>query len=307
MSTNKDIKFPYYSGNIKISNCLGHVSLDYFIRAHENPTLNMRVLLDTIQVAVSKEVKRELKQRLFSFTPSVFIPRGSKRKYDNINNWTGLMQLDFDKLDGEQDAEDLKHHIFRNYEQIVCAYMSPSRKGVKALMKIEVPKDKDHYKAIHKAVATEMEPYDCFDNATNNAMLPLFLSYDKNILYREYDSCETWRDADYEEVDYVQLNNAPTNFIPETAGRSDSDHTKTIRIFKNKIKSINSDGHTQLRSACLILGSRVAAGYLQEYEARSLADGLVMISGYLKKDINNYKSTAQWAITEGMKSPKYYK
>lgn len=288
--------------------CLGHTSLRHFIQAHEQPKKQTLRILDYIKAAEAiddKELKRSLKQQLYSFTPSVFIPKGAKRKYENIHFWTGLMQLDFDKLDGEADAIDLKNHVFRSYEHIVCAYLSPSRKGVKALMKIKVPRNKEHYKAIHKTVMAEMEQYDCFDHATTNAMLPLFLSVDQNILYRDYERCHTWTDEDWEQPEYIELNDEPTHFnVP--FGRDESDYSKTVRIFTNKIQGIISDGHPQLRSGCLILGSRVGAGYISQSEAIAMARSLIGNNSYLQKDLENYKRTAEWAINEGMKSPKYY-
>lgn len=308
---NKDLIFPYYSGNIRHSHSLGFVSLHDFINAHENPKPKTVVIFEEIKKADeadNKILKRQLKHQLFSFTPSVFIKKGFSRKYENIVHWTGLMQLDFDKLDGEVDAEDLKNHLFKNYKQVVAAYLSPSRRGVKALMKIEVPLDKKHFKAMHKAVAIEMEQYTYFDGATTNAMLPLFLSRDKNILYRDFDKCWTWTETDWSEPEYVQLNDEEThhhNFNPDNL--SEDDYLKTIRIYVNKIEGIFSDGHTQLRSASLILGSRVGAGYITENEAKQLGESLIKSNGYLQKDINNYVRTMNWSITQGSKNPKYYK
>lgn len=307
---NKDIIFPYYSGDIQRSCNLGHVSLYYFINAHKNPREETNKIFNAIQKADEaddKLLKRQLKHQLFSFTPSVFIAKGERRKYENVLFWTGLMQLDFDKLEDEETAVDLKNHLFKNYRHIVTCYLSPSRRGVKAIMKVDVPSGKDHFKAMHKAIAIEMEKYDCFDGATTNAMLPLFLSRDKDILYREFDECWTWNQTDWTEPTYVQLNDAPSephNFNPENV--SEDEYLKTIRIYVNKIEGIFSDGHTQLRSASLILGSRVGAGYISDQEARQLGESLINNNTYLQKDLGNYIRTMNWSITQGTKNPKYY-
>lgn len=307
--SNKDIKFPYYSGNIKFAKCMGHCSLEYFIKAHKNPNPRTRRILEEIKVADSnqdKAAKRALKHQLFSFTPSVYVRKGFKRKYENVILYTGLMQLDFDKLRDKQEAIDLKNHIFKNYKHIITAYLSPSGLGVKCIMRIKKPKSKDQYKALHKAIMLEFEQYDCFDKATTNAMLPLFLSWDPKILYRDYEDCFEWNEEDWNEPEYVELNETPNNF--NTSYRSDeSEYSKTVRIFTNKVDNIIDNGHTQLRSACLILGSRAGAGYINSNEAKMIAEMCINRNSYLQKDLNNYKSTALWAVDEGFKNPKYYK
>lgn len=304
---NKRISFPYYSGNIKLTKCMGYVSLEQFINAHLTPTLENKIIFESIKVCVTPQVKRELKHQLFSFTPSVMIPFGLKRKYDNIARWTGLMQLDFDKLDTEEEAEILKDHLFHNYPQIVCAYLSPSRKGIKCLMRTTMPNSLAHYKAMHKAVENEMEQYSYFDAATSNAILPLFLSYDENILYRDYSDCVTWDETCWKETEYKHLNEAPPRNHPNLIPKGENDHNKTIRIFKNKIQNINDSGHPQVRSACLILGSRCGAGYITTTEATDLMYSEIKNSSYLSKGTQGYLDTANWALIEGSKNPKYYR
>lgn len=305
---NKDVKFSYYTGRIKAPNCIGHADLHSFIRAHKDPKPAFIRLFDEIKTADALgdyKLKRQLKQQLFSFTPSVLIQVGLARKYSNISKWTGLMQLDFDKIETIEEAVELKNTIFNSYDSIVTTYLSPSGKGVKALMKTTVPKDKAHFKRLHKAVSTEMEQYSYFDEATNNAVLPLFLSIDKDILYRDISECTTWDKEESTDVDYKQLNDAPP---PNFKHHYNEDFKeKTIRIFKNKIRNIYDNGHPQLRSACLILGSRVGAGYITEEEAYSLAREEVGFSVYLAKGIDGYISTSRWCIQEGIKNPKYYK
>ena len=118
--TNKDIKFPYYSGDIYDSRVKGYVTIRQFIRSHKSPVYKMSDLFTRIAKANEDEdfiLKRQLKQGLFSFTPSVMINIGDARKYQNIKNWTGLIQLDFDKIPDEKTAQDLKEHLFSRYHQ----------------------------------------------------------------------------------------------------------------------------------------------------------------------------------------------
>jgi len=304
--TNKQIYFPYYSGNIKFTKCQGYISLDKFIYKHKKPSNKIANLFKQIKEAEklgNKKEKRKLKQSLFSFTPSTIIPKGYKRKYDNIINYTGLMQCDFDGIENHKIAEDLKQYLFNDSKLFVAVYYSPSG-NIKSLMKIDKPENKEDYKAIHKAVTNEFGGISYFDEATKNAILPLFLSEDKNILYRDYSECDKWTERDYSKPNYVNLNEEKTenNYL----NKNDYYQRITIEIFSKKIKNIVDNGHPQLRNACLILGSRSSAGYISIQTCYRIAEIEVKNNSYFHKDLNNYLSTTRWAINQGYKNPKYY-
>jgi hypothetical protein len=310
MKTNKHIEFPYYSGNIYETDVLGIVTLEEFINVHKFPKDTTEVIIKEIAGAAAAnnlERKRTLKQKLFSFTPCVKIEVGVARKYSNISEWTGLMQLDFDGIEDPVDAVKIKEHIFENYKQIVCAYVSPSGRGVKALMRTIIPKDIDHYRALHRGMQSTFEEYGYLDLATKNAVLPLFLSADHKILYRDWSECEEWDYEDWTVESYSHLNDVETtqNFTPRNE-RYGSNYNKTIRTIKRRISNIIDEGHPQVRSTALILGSRVAAGYMDEQEARQLLISEIGSNSYLQKGLQGYYKTAVWALNQGMLSPKYY-
>jgi hypothetical protein len=302
----KEIKFPYYSGNIFKPEVLGHVAINRFIKSHENPTKRTLSIIKQVQEAKEakdEKLKRQLKQQLYAFTPSVYIPKGLTRRYENVYEWTGIMQLDFDKIPDMKMAIEIKEYIFEKNKEIICAYISPSGTGVKALMKTKIPEDKAHYKALHKAMVSKFEEIGYLDLATNNAMLPLFLSIDYDILYRDYKSCYTWNDEDWNQPRYVRLLDElkhPPNFnLTEY-------EELTITILEKKINNIVDNGHPQVRSAALVLGSRVGAGYLNVVTAQNVIDNLIKNNGYLQKGYSGYLATALWGISEGSKNPKYY-
>jgi len=302
----QNIIIPYYSGNIHFSKVIGYISLEKFIDVIKNPKPKTTYIINQIKIAEANndiELKRTLKQQLYSFTPAVVIPINKQRNYNNIVEFTGLMQIDLDHIETEQEAVSIKYHLFENYKQIVCAFLSPSRKGVKALLKIEKPKDIEHYKALHKGMVNTFEEYSYLDLITKNAVLPMFLSIDNNILYRSYDEATTWTYCDYTETKYTHLNisNVKKETTPQT-----SDKQRVINIIKNRIDRILDNGHPQVRSTSLILGSRVAAGYISMYEARELIKDLIYTNNYLQKNINGYIKTANWAINEGTKCPLYF-
>lgn len=297
------IKFPYYSGNIYKTEVLGHVTLEEFCFAHMNPKPHVETIIKEIQQADAtgnKQLKRTLKHKLFSFTPSVKIPIRRGRKYDNVVSFTGLMQLDFDGMD-EPTALDIKQWLFEQPETIT-SYISPSGLGVKGLIRIKQPSDKEHYKAIFKAVQAKYEEVGYLDSSTKNAMLPLFLSIDRQMLVRDLNEAKVWVDEDWSVIQHVRLNDTqPTNFNP-----NENDKERTLRILRDKINGINDNGHYQVRSAALILGSRVGAGYITVTDAQQEIELLIRSNGYLKKGTSGYIATALWGISEGYKNPKYY-
>ena len=305
------LKFQYYSGNIRNTTAQGFYTLSQFIAMHQNPTPKMLLAFDAIEqatIAGHKERKSKLKEDYIPYFTVGAIFQGG-RKYANIDYFTGLAQIDIDGLEPEE-AEDLKEYLFFNYEHLYCAYLSPSRCGVKAIIRIPVVNTVKEYKEIYQGIQNELDWLPGFDTAPKNLALPLFLSYDKDILYRE--SAKIW----HKRGEIQDLNNTPNlESVPtrilngdETVFRSTGYYRKiSLDIFTKKIEDIIDNGHPQLRSACLVLGSRVGAGYLSKHEAEGYAEALIRGSQYLSKGIANYITTMKWAISRGMTNPKYYK
>ena len=306
--TNQQIYFPYYSGNIKLTKCLGHVSIDKFIFSHQQTLPSNIDLFKEIQKAQDNpKLKRELKHKLYSFTPSVMINKWDKRSYQNIKYFTGLMQLDFDGIPTIEDAINLKHWIFQQPE-IICCYFSPS-KGIKALAHVYKSQTIEQYKRLHNAIAEKYEATTYFDESTKNAVLPLFLSMDTDILWRPIEETKMWSAEKEIKIEHQSLNNTPSKSEAQPNFNSAQDkyyYDKTLRIFTNKINSINESGHPQVRSACLILGSRVGAGYIDLADAVSSAKFIIGCNKYLSKGTQGYIETAEWAINQGINNPKYY-
>src|SRR3989304_490792 len=131
--------FNYYPAVISKSTPLGDITLDRFISSIKYPKKKILDIFYKIEEASmngDKQEKARLKSNLYYFTPCVYVKDG--RKYENIINWTGLLALDFDKLPSKKYAEEERDSIFSEYKFIIASWISPSRLGVRALVKIPV-------------------------------------------------------------------------------------------------------------------------------------------------------------------------
>ena len=234
------------------------------------------------------ELKAKLKQNnLYYFTPCVHLDYG--RKYSNVIDFTGLLVLDFDHV---HNAEELKQHLFDEYSYIVSAWLSPSKMGVKAFVRIPIVNSVDTFKEYFYAITEIMECYDGFDTCNKNAVLPLFQSYDSNLLYRANATVFIERKKD--ELAY-NFTPKPITFVETT----DKDKTSVYNILKAGIEKITTNGHPQMRSTSLAAGGYVASGYLSFHEAEQFIYSLIENNEYLRKGIKGYKGTATWAINQG--------
>ena len=316
-----DIKITYYNGDIHDPIARGYINLRSFIRAHEYPNKRTVHLIEKINNASKigdKTLKSNLKKFLYYFTPSVRIPTGKRRRYKNISRFTGLVQLDFDGLESE-DVEDLKEYLFNNYKQFYCVYKSPSGMGVKGIMRIPVismsdgyEKAVNEYKEYFAGIENQFDWIFGFDSAPKNPALPLYLSADKNIMWRKDATVWTEKGILPNVSSYKNLSQDKPNYEPtdgdSSVYKSAAYYEKiTLDIFEKRIgEIIDGDGHPRLRSACLVLGSRVGAGYVQYQIADSFAEQCIRANKYLSKGVENYLKTMRWGITEGGKRPKYY-
>lgn len=301
-------KINYYPGRINYVIPIGTLSMIDFIRANKQPLHEIIESIVKIRLETDKVKKRSLKGQLYYFTPCVLVKAGKPRRYENIEKFTGYIHLDFDKL-VDNDPAEFRDYLFDNYDVISTAYVSPSGKGVKALLKIPVISLKngiDHaikeFKDYYRAVELQFSNYEGFDHATVNPILPLFISYDPHIRYREDTS--TWNVKEYEEV---KPNMATTNLnLVDNSKQFDYYYRKTVRILQGKFNNIVDNGHPQVIRASLILGSRVGAGYISRSDAEGFIIQLIENNTYLQKGIDGYIKTAMWGVEEGIKQPKNY-
>ncbi|MEK6881888.1 MAG: BT4734/BF3469 family protein, partial [Nanoarchaeota archaeon] len=273
--------FNYYEANIKKSHPLGSVTLEYVINAIRNPKKDIRYIFEAIKKCEElgdMKTKADLKTKLYSFTPCVFV-KGS-RKYSNIQNWTGILMLDFDHLENESYCSEFKHALFNKYDFIITSWLTASRHGVRALVKIPICTSVDEFKQYFAAIALELSLYKGFDTATKNCILPMFISYDTDVLHRKNPSTWTKKFIAVEQPiikQYIVTNKSST----------------IEKIMITAINKITGNGHPQLRAAAYSLGGYIGAGYIDYDTAIQIINNLIDSNAYLKQKESIYKGTAK--------------
>jgi len=296
----KDILFQYYGSDIRNTTPLGCVSLDYWIKSMKNPKPEFKDIFEKIEIASlsnNKAEKDELKRHLYFFTPAVLV--NNKRRYSDINRFTGLLTIDFDGLELDY-AKEFKEALFKEYKFIICSWLSASKKGVRALIKIPISKNVNEFKSYYNAIREELSIYNGFDIATQNAVLPMFMSYDTNILVRE----------NYTEWTRKYIAPEPLKVHQYFVSESNSNIEKIIISAINKI---TSNGHPQLRAVAFALGGYISAGYISESSAIELIENCINSNAYLSRKHNGlqmaevYKKTSKTMILNGQFKPLFIK
>lgn len=287
--------FQYYPSNVKITRPLGIVSLSSFIAANQSPKKEVQELFKKIQVAGEKE-KQELKQQLFYFTPCINTD-GLGRSYSNITSFSGLLCLEFDKI--PEFAIELRDWIFDNFQECVCAYISPSGKGTKTLWKIPQVADVDSFKEYFYGLSHRFSRIIGYDPSSQNPSLPLYLSWDKDLRHRPYEEAKTWT------VRGGKINEFKP-FTGEVEVPSDIDlkiKNKIIQKITNLVNQIDDNAHPRIRNISIIFGGFCSKYGFDIQEAEELICNLIEQNNYMQKNINGYCKTAKEFIIKGFSSP----
>ena len=290
------IFFQYYAPGVLTNKPKGSISLEAFLRFTADPPQEFKEIFSQIsaaEIAGQKEVKARLKQNnLYYFTPCVQV--GQYRRYECIKRFTGLLVLDFDHID---HARDFKYFLFGEYYSIIAAWLSPSKRGVKCIVKIPIVETVAEFKEFFYGIAAEMDVYSGFDSSGQNAVLPLFQSYDDDLLSRS--DFSTWTVKGYKPSDFDLASVKPLLKIDA----STEEKQTIIKIINTGFCNIIDYGHPPLRDLCIVIGGYIAAGYLDEYEALQIINHKIENHKYLRKGIEGYKKTARWAIMIGQNKP----
>lgn len=295
------VLFPYFPSRADIIEPLGTVSLEYFLNAHKNPKEKMLETFKQIEEATKngdKKLKDKLKQtKLTYFTPSVCL---TKRNYDSITSFTGVMVMEYDKL-GEEDAQKLKKKIFKRFKSCICAYISPSGSGCKFLFKIPVVDTVAQYKEYFYGLASYLEKIDGFDTSNQSCVLPLFISYDLDMLIRPQEELETWilkgvypNSTEGKEYSDVKADDV-----------SEDDRRMIFNVINKRFREIDEDGcdgHNRVRNISHWCGGLVASGYVSEQEVIDYIHDKITNSTYCNGRKDYYRTSSHF-VREGMAKP----
>lgn len=295
----KTVKFQYYNGRINDCKPAGWVSLHRFVEAIRNPKPHVVTIINKVaefEAMGNMKAKAREKEKLHRFTPCVHIR--DWRNYENIVRFTGLIVLDFDHI---IHAPELKNFLFDEYECIIAAWLSPSRRGVKALLKIPIVKTVEEFKEYFYGISAELYNYEGYDTTPQNAVLDLFCSIDSKILYRT-DATE-WQQKGI----YTRSFEQKEALLPTPIHPSYKYEKIIIQIINSGFDRIKDNGHPQLRSLCLAVGGYVANNYIDYSTALQQIDYRIANHHYLKKGIAGYKKTARQMLDYGMAKPLHLK
>lgn len=298
-----DATFQYYPSNVHIIKALGTLTLRDLLNSIKNPKPKIQDVFLKIQKATEDgdlKLKDKLKsENLYYFTPSVktnCLGRG----YENVLEYNELMVVEFDKVDF---AEELKHYIFNTIKSVIAAFTSPSKKGCKFIVKIPKPKNAEEYKAYFCGLAAYLDKIQGFDKANFNPVLPLFLSWDPDILIRENPS--TWTRQGEKIDSFKPMTELDQSLIKPKQKATDKEQKYVEDKIKRMFNSIVDNGHGQVITFSLIIGGHVSAGYISSTEAEWLVESCIEQNSYLSKNIKGYKKTARQFLQQGMTSPVY--
>lgn len=299
----KSIKFQFYRANIESKIPIGQISLHDYLFAIKNPkpkTLEIFQEIEKASLAGDKKLKAELKAKTFYFTPCITTD-GEGRSYENIVSWTGIMIIDIDNLEVEF-AKELKQHLFETYTFIIASFLSASKKGVKALVRIPICNSTDEFKSYFYGLMDEFQNYLGIDPSSKNCILPNYLTYDKELLYRT--NATEWNKKG------VQLDEfkAFDGIAEPLENVSDEDILGIKRMIRNMMMRIEVEqtAHVICRSSALLLGGYVGAGYLDFEDAQQYLFDLIDEIDYCQKSPRTYKHTCVQMIKKGATAPLIY-
>lgn len=284
--------FQYYNSDVKNPVPLGFISLSKFLETIKNPKPETAEIFEAIKRAEEvgdMKTKAELKMKLYYFTPSVVVKE--RRQYKNILSFTGLLVLDFDHLEPDY-AKEFKEYLFNEYEFIIASWLSPSKHGLKCLVNIPISKDINEYKSYFLAIEQQLGVYTGFDSTPKNCVLPLFLSYDSELIQRE--NATQWNKK-YFPPEPIQIKSYIIN-----------EKSSVIeKILLNNINKVSNAGHPIVRATSYALGGYISAGYIDEQEAYNIICRMIDCHPYLSQKASIYKQTVKDMITTGKQKPLY--
>lgn len=291
------VSFQFFPAKIYDATVLGTLTLRQFLDVHKTPKQSTVDIIEQIKIAAKNNdlrLKDSLKQNnLYSFIPSVIL-NGEGRKLTDIVDFNPVMLVEFDKID---NSIELKERLFNNLKSVIAAWISPSGRGLKLLIRIPKPSSVETYKSYYCGLAFYLSQYEGFDGVNYNIVLPLFLSYDKEILIRE--DAEEWTQRGGK-INAFQVYEGEFE-VPEDI--EEIIKQKIVDKISFLVGQIDDNAHPRIRNIATIFG-----GFCSQYgfnidEADDLICNLINDNMYMQKNPRGYCKTAKEFLRKGFLSP----
>ena len=321
-----EIRMDYYFGNrINLKgetkpdlSVRGSYTLNKVLSKIYNPDIDLKNKIDEIQRA-QKIDRNALKINLPKISPIVRINKWLKT--ENVISFTGIMALDFDKIEPKQ-AEFLRDELFKDFNSVIAAWLSSSGNGFRAFVRIPIISLENGFNAAKYEFNTyfwafmdqlDKTKYTGFDESLKSPLKMMFLSYDGNMRLRK--TATIFKDRAYLEpmkADTINLKRISNGSHEYILSKEVKNELKTpLNIYRiNKIiealmdeSKVQNNGHFTVLKASYQLGGFVGFGYLSEFEAVDIMHKLIDKSAYLSKDFGGYKNSSIDGIIAGESSP----
>ena len=203
----------------------------------------------------------------------------SKRSRNSLVKSSGLLTLDFDNV---QDLQKKKNEL-KKLPYMLSVFISPSGRGLKAIVRTPIVKDDKEYKKIFNALKTSLNG---LDESGKDISRACFFSYDPDI-YINPDATVYTQQQETTQFDKKQLKRNDY----QLAGR-------VLRIIQN---AIEGERHTKILNASRLMGGYVEAKKISYDEAvRLLEQEAYQID---PEDYQTNKRAIYDGLEDGMKNP----
>ena len=245
MTTNKRI-ISVYKNVYETKICI-QVDVLKVLESIKNPKADVKKTLNRIRSMEKNKEQGLLKAQL----PSICFSGTFKERLDNkIIQHSGLATLDFDNFETLEQAIDFKKEIIKN-DFIFSAFISPSNKGVKAV--VCVPAEKENYKKYYLALLQKF-PTSKRDDTSQNISRVCYASWDNDI---------------YINPDAINFNEKIETNKPEIRvnNKIKTNYNYINRAVNMIRQSADGEKHIVLIRASKLMGGYIAGGYVAEQDA----------------------------------------
>lgn len=297
-----DTIIDFFPSSVYVTERLGQCTLRQMLDSIRSPKPEIEEkfrLIEKASVEGDKELKAKLKSQLFYFILPV-CTNGKGRTYEHISHFNGLGLIDIDNLEPEL-AVEIKRWLFDTYPFVIASFLSASKCGVKAIVRIPIAESIEEFKSFMYAIFSELEIIKGFDPSSQNPMLPSYLTYDRDLLMRE-DTIVFDRKG--YKVDEFKIQTEDFEQLEVNL----ADVPKIRRMLKYMIEQVDVDqtAHLKIRSVGLLAGGYIGAGYFETEEIKEYLFDLMEQTVYLHKGMRGYKLTLVQMINRGLLAPIIY-